>query len=114
MIYIIYVLIILVTIILYFLVKDKKRFLRKIGITTIISGLITLVLGFILNISLNNFLNNFNITKISSLLLQQFVWSTILLLLLGSIELIFSKLINKNKIEVLSRNNSNQKFDNYQ
>ena len=112
MIYIIYVMIILVTIILYFLVKDKKRFLRKIGITTIISGLITLVLGFILNISLNNFLNNFNVAKISSLIFSKFVYNSIILLVLGGIELIFSKLINKNKIEVLSRNNSNQKFDN--
>lgn len=105
MIYIIYVTILLITIILYFLVKDKREFLRKIGITTIISGIIILVIGVILNISLNTFLNNFNITKITSLLLKQFIYSSLFILLLGGIEVVFSKLINKKKKEVSSISN---------
>lgn len=99
MIYIIYILIILITIILYFLVKDKKEFLKKIGITTIISGLITLLLGIISNIALNTFLNNFNITRITAILLQQFIYSSIFLLVVGIIEVFISKIMNKKKIE---------------
>ena len=101
-IYIIYILIILVTIILYFLVKNKKKFMKKIGITTIISGLITLLLGVISNIALNTFLNNFNITRISSILLQQFIYSSLFLLVVGLIEVFISKIMNKKKIEKTS------------
>ena len=102
MIYIIYILIILVTIILYFLVKDKKEFLKKIGITTIVSGLITLLLGVISNIALNTFLNNFNITRITAILLQQFIYSSLFLLVVGLMELFISKIMNKKKIEKTS------------
>lgn len=99
MIYIIYLLIILVTIILYFLVKDKKEFLRKLGITSIVSGVIILLLGVILNIALNTFLNNFNITRITAVLLQQFIYNSIFLLAIGLIEVSISKIMNKKKIE---------------
>jgi len=98
-IYIIYGLIILVTVILYFLVKDKKEFMKKLGIITIISGIIILILGVISNIALNNFLNNFNITRITALLLQQFIYNSIFLLVLGLIELFISKIMNKKKIK---------------
>lgn len=97
-IYIIYILIILVTIILYFLVKDKKEFMKKIGITTIVTGVILLILGVISNISLDTFLNNFNITRITALLLREFIYSSIFLLVVGLIEVFISKLINKKKI----------------
>lgn len=101
-IYIIYILIILVTITLYFLVKNKKEFMKKIGITTIISGIITLVLGVISNITLNNFLNNFNITRITVLLFQQFIYSSIFLIVVGLIEVFISKIMNKKKIKTSS------------
>ena len=115
MLYIIYGLIILITIILYFIVKDKKEFFKKIGITTISSGVILLVIGLVINILLNTFLNSYNISKISSLLLQKFIHGSIHLLTLGGIELLCIILINKKKIIVPTSNNniSNQKFDNY-
>lgn len=104
MIYIIYLLIILVTIILYFLVKEKKEFLRKLGITSIVSGLIILILGFISNIALNTFLNNFNTTRITTLLLQQFIYNSIFLLVIGVVEIFISKIIKKKKIKTISDN----------
>lgn len=101
MIYIIYLLIILVTIILYFLVKDKKEFLRKLGITSIVSGVMLLILGFISNIALNTFLNNFNTTRITTLLLQQFIYDSIFLLVIGVVEIFISKIMNKKKRKML-------------
>lgn len=106
-IYIIYLLIILVTIILYFLVKDKKEFLRKLGITSIISGAIILILGFILNIAVNIFLNDFNTTRITVLILQRFIYNSIFFVSLGVIELILSKIINKKKRRTTPSGNQN-------
>lgn len=96
-IYIIYAIIILVTIILYFLIKDKKEFLNKIGTITLTAGFITLILGLVLNIALNNFFSDFNIIKITTLLLNKFIYNSIFLLTLGVIEILISKLIQKKK-----------------
>lgn len=99
MINIIYILIISITILLYFLVKDKKEFLRKLGITSVVSGVIMLILGFISSITLTTFLNNFNIIKITLLILKRFLYSSIFLLVIGTIEIFISKVINKKKIK---------------
>lgn len=101
-IYIIYAIIILVTIILYFLVKDKIEFIKKLGITTIISGVVILILGLISNIVLNTFLNTFNITKISSLILKKFIYNSILLLIVGFFVIFISKILAKKKIKAPS------------
>lgn len=95
MLYIIYGLIILITIILYFLVKEKKEYLNKLGKASIISCIIILFLGLIINILLNTFLNNFNILKISSLIFEKFIYNSIILLVIGVIELLISKIIDK-------------------
>ena len=98
MLYIIYGLIILITIILYFLVKDKKEYLTKLGKTAIISGMIILSLGQIINIYLNTFLNNFNIEKISSIIFKKFIYNSIIILVIGLIEMLIIKIINKKKL----------------
>lgn len=100
--YIIYLVIILVTILLYFLVKDKKEFINKLGVATIISSIIVLILGFILKLSLNTFLTSFNISKITSQIFKQFIYNSIILLITGIIELSISKIINKRKIKLSS------------
>jgi len=105
-IYLIYLVIILVTVLLYFLVKDKKEFINKLGVATIISSTIVLVLGFILKLSLNTFLTNFNISKITSQVFREFIYNSIILLITGIIELFISKIINKNKLKVSSNKSS--------
>lgn len=94
---IIYVVIILVTILLYFLVKDKKEFINKLGLVTIISGIIVLSVGFILKLSLNTFITNFNISKITSQVFKQFTYNSIILLTVGIVELSISKIIKKRR-----------------
>jgi len=100
-IYIIYLVIILVTILLYFLVKDKKQFIKKLAVVTIISSIIVFILGFILKLSLNTFLTNFNISKITSQVFKKFVYNSIVLLTTGIIELSISTMINKKKKKIL-------------
>jgi len=100
-IYLIYLVIILVIILLYLIVKDKKEFINKLGLVTIISGIIVFILGFVLKISLNNFLTNFNISKITSQVFKKFVYNSIVLLTTGIIELSISTMINKKKKKIL-------------
>lgn len=95
MLYIIYGLIILITIILYFLVENKKEYLSKLGKTTIISGIITISLGLSIKLFLSTFFNNFNIVKISSLVFEKFIYNYIILLVIGIVEIIISKLLSK-------------------
>lgn len=102
MLYIIYGLIIVITIILYFLVKDKKEYINKLSKTMIISSIILLILGFIINILLNTFLNNFNITKISFIIFNKFIYNSIILLMIGLIGMLISKVTNKMKIKISS------------
>jgi len=102
MLYIIYGLIILIIIILYFIVKDKKEYINKLGKTMVISGITVFSLGLIINILLNTFLNKFNILKISSLIFEKFINSSIILIIIGIIELLISKIIRKTKSNQLS------------
>lgn len=99
MLYIIYGLIILIIIILYFLLKDKKEYLNNLGKITIISGIIILLMGIMINILLNIFLNNFNIVKISSLIFKKFINNSIILLALGIVELLISKTITRRNVK---------------
>ena len=102
MLYVICILIIIITILLYFLVEDKKEYINKLGKIMIISSIILLILGFIINILLNTFLNNFNITKISSLIFNKIIYNSIILLMIGLIGMLISKVTNKMKIKISS------------
>lgn len=100
--YLFYILIILVIAILFFLVKDKKELISKLGITGIISGISLIVVGLVLNILFHTFLNNFNITKISSLIFNKFFYTSIFFFSIGLIMLVISKLINRGSKKVSS------------
>lgn len=97
MLYIIYGLIFLIIIVLYFLVEDKNKYISKLGKTTIISGIVMLFLGLIINILLSTFLNNFNIIKISSIIFEKFIYHSIILLVIGVVLLLISKMLNRRR-----------------
>ena len=99
MIYIIYGVNILVTIILYFLVENKKDFVNKLGKVTIVSGILVLAIGLISNIVINNYLSNFNITRITALIFERFIYNSIVLLVAGLLEIFIStKMKEKKKV----------------
>lgn len=102
MIYIIYAVTVLITIILYFLVENKKDFVNKLGKVTIISGIIVLLIGLISNIALSNTLNNFNITRITALIFRKFIYNSIILLIIGITEIFISTKMKEKKILVSS------------
>lgn len=105
MIYVIYVLTILITIILYFITENKKDFVNKLGKVTIISSIIVLLIGLISNIILNNTLNSFNITRITALIFRKFIYNSILLAVVGIIEIFISNVMKKREIVI----NTNKK-----
>ena len=100
MIYIIYGVAVLITIILYFLVEDKKDFLNKLGKVTIISGILVLLIGLLSNIVLNNTLNSFNITRITALIFRKFIYNSIILAVVGLLEVFISTKMKGKKIRV--------------
>lgn len=103
MIYIIYAITISVTIILYFLVENKKDFVNKLGKVTIVSGILVLAIGLISNIVINNYLDNFNITRMTALLFQKFIYNSSFLLVIGAVELFISLKMKEKKIQVNSK-----------
>lgn len=97
MLYIIYAVTILITIILYFLVENKKDFINKLGKVTIISSIIVLLIGLLSNIILNNTLNTFNITRITALIFRKFIYNSIILLIIGITEIFISTKMKEKK-----------------
>ena len=102
MIYIIYAVTVLITIILYFLVENKKDFVNKLGKVTIISGILVLLIGLISNIALSNTLNNFNITRITALIFRKFIYNSIILAVVGLLEIFISTKMNLKSVRVSS------------
>ena len=94
-IYIISTSIILVLILLFILIKDKIKLLNNLAIVSTVTGALLTLIGFILSILFNTFLNNFNITKISSIILNKFMYISIPLIIIGLIGIIISKIIQK-------------------
>lgn len=81
--------------------KDLKYGIKVIGKTSLIAGLITLFIAFLLNFSIQNFIPyNYQIfiQVISNNLYQNYLYASVLTILLGGICLIASKInLDKNK-----------------
>lgn len=109
-IYIISTSIILVLILLFILIKDKIKLLNNLALVSTVTGALLTLIGFILSILFNTFLNNFNITKISSIILNKFMYISIPLLIIGLIGIIISRTIQKNR--PVNKEHQIQSFDN--
>lgn len=94
-IYIISTSIIFVLILLFILIKEKIKLLNNLALVSTLVGALLTLIGFILSILFNTFLNNFNITKISSIILNKFMYISIPLIIIGLIGIIISKIIQK-------------------
>ena len=92
-IYIIYLSIIILTFILFILIKDKLKALRLTGILTISSSLLLVVLSFIIKIILNRNITTINISNITNYLFIKFIYTSLILFILGIIEILLSKYI---------------------
>ena len=93
MIYLIIAIIIL-TIILYFILKDLFKLLRITSIITITSGYLTIITGYITRNILNSQITIFNISKITGIIFDKNLRNGLILILIGAIELITYVIIN--------------------
>lgn len=99
-IYIMYVVILLLTIMQFIIIKDKQKALKLTGILTISSSLLILILMFIAKIILTTFIKTINLSVIINYLSVKFIKICIVLFIVGIIEILTSKYIlhkEKNK-----------------
>jgi len=92
-IYLIYISIILITLIFFIVIKDKMKALKLTGILTISSSLLLITIMFIIKLVINNFITEINISTITDYLFIKFIYTSIILFLIGLIEIIISKYI---------------------
>lgn len=97
--YIMYGLIILVTILLFIIIKDKIKALRITGILTISSSLLLIVLALIAKFIINTSVTSINLSSITNYLLMKFASTSLALFVIGLIEIIISKCIYLTKKE---------------
>lgn len=97
--YIMYGLIILVTILLFIIIKDKIKALRITGILTISSSLLLIVLALIAKFIINTSVTSINLSSITNYLLMKFASTSLVLFVIGLIEIIISKCIYLTKKE---------------
>lgn len=88
-----YTMIIITSLIILTLIKEKYKALKILGITTITTSVLIILLIFIANIILKNNINFINISIITNYLLKQFARNSLYLAIIGIIELILSKYI---------------------
>lgn len=95
--YLMYFLILILTLIFFALIKDKIKALRLTGILTISSSILLIVLTFIIKIIINTNVTMINISTITNYVFQKFVYTSIILFILGMTEILVSKYIYQRK-----------------
>ena len=97
--------IILLTTILYFIYKDYLKVLKITSIVTGIASILTFIIGYITRYFINNKVNFINISKITNLIFNKFLKNCFYLLVLSLIEIVFYIIISyyfkKNKLSNL-------------
>ena len=96
--YVMYLLILILTIIFFTLIKDKIKALRLTGILTISSSILLIVISFIIKIMLNNNITTINISNITNYIFMKFINTSLILFILGIIEILLSKYIYTKKV----------------
>lgn len=103
--YLIYLLILILTIIFFIIIKDKLKALKLTGILTISSAILLIVITFIIKIILNTNITTINISNITNYIFQKFINNSLIIFILGLIEIILSKYIQYTHIKKKENNN---------
>lgn len=96
--YLIYLSIIILTFLLFVLIKDKIKALRLTGILTISSSILLIVISFIIKIFLNKSITLINISNITNYIFIKFIYTSLILFIIGIIEILLSKYIYTKQI----------------
>lgn len=96
-IYLMYTLILILTLIFFIVIKDKFKALRLTGLLTISSSFLLIAISFIIKIILNNNITIINISTITNYIFLKFVYTSLILFIIGLIEILISKYIYSRK-----------------
>ena len=93
--YMMYLLILALTIILFVIIKDKLKAIKLTGIITLSSSIFLITLTFIMKLIINSSITFINVSMVTDYLFVKFVYTSIILLIIGIGEILFSKYWNK-------------------
>lgn len=99
--YFMYLLILIITCLLFIIIKDKIKALKLTGTLTISSSILITILTFIIKFIINMSITNINITPITNYIFKKFLLTSLILFIIGITEIIISKYINiKKRIKI--------------
>ena len=95
--YFMYLLILIITFLLFVIIKDKIKALKLTGTLTISSSILLLILTFITKIIINVSVTTINLSSITNYIFKKFLYTSLILFIIGLIEIMISKYINTKK-----------------
>ena len=95
--YFMYLLILIITFLLFIIIKDKRKALKLTGLLTISSAILSISLTFIVKLILNSSIKIINISNITNHIFMKFVYNSLILFILGLLEIIISKYLYTKK-----------------
>lgn len=96
--YLMYILILILTSIFFIIIKDKIKALKLTGILTMSSSILLIVISLIAKLLLNTYITSINLSIITNYLFIRFVNTSLILFIIGIIEILISKYISTKKI----------------
>ena len=97
-IYIKYLLILILTIILFIIIKDKRKALNLTGILTISSSILLIIITYTIKTIIDMNLRSINLSIITNFLFMKFLINSLILFTIGILEILISKFIYHKKI----------------
>lgn len=89
------ILILIIIITLSLIIKDKVKLLKILGISAIVSSLLIIIIGIIFKYIMLNINSEINLSVITSSILEKFIRYSLILFIIGLIELLSAKIIKK-------------------
>lgn len=100
------IIVIFVTLVLLFIFKDYLKILKYTSIATVLSGILTFIIAFLIKMIITKNLSFIRISDVINIIVSRFVLNGIRLLILGLIESTIYFIINygvKNKKEMIKQ-----------
>lgn len=97
-IYLTYLLILILTIILFIIIKDKRKALNLTGILTISSSILLIIIIYIIKTIISIKISTINLSIITNYLFIKFLINSLILFTIGILEILISKYIYHRKI----------------
>ena len=95
--YFMYFLILIITFLLFIIIKDKTKALKLTGSLTISSSILLIILTFINKIIINVSVTTINLSSITNYIFKKFLYTSLILFIIGLIEIMLSKYIYTKK-----------------